>query len=299
MKISSQDKAIRNGLIAATLAFSVWGLYPIFYKQLSAIAPAEVMAHRVVWSFVFLAVGMLFMPGGSNLRSALKSGKTAWLVLLAAGFISINWFVFIYAVAHDRILEASLGYFLNPVLSSLLGRLFLGERQNRWQSAAVMFAGAGMTITFLVAGVVPWLSLIMAASFAVYSLVRKQSALDSTGGLFLETLVLVPAACLYLWIIDGQFLGHGPTLAFWLVAAGVLTLVPLLSVVYAARRIELGTLGFFQYIAPTTHFFIAVGLYQEPVDLARLMAFATTVIAVGLFITGVISNRRSRRNTGR
>lgn len=288
MTNTDSAQARRHGLAAAILAFSTWGLYPIFYKQLQSIAPLEVLAHRVVWSFIFLAVGLVLWRGVNGLRVGLSSPATAWKVLLAAAIISLNWFVFIYAVSSGQILEASLGYFLNPVISALVGRIMLGERHNRWQNAAVWVAGIGMLLTFLVSGVIPWISLVLAVSFAFYSLIRKQSELDSANGLLLETLVLVPAACAYLWLSDAQFVGHGSVLVFWLVAAGALTLVPLLSVVYAAKRIRLSTLGFFQYIAPSAHLAIAVGLYREPLDLARMMAFGVTLIAVTLYVAGSV-----------
>lgn len=288
MNSSEPDSATRKGLAAAILAFSTWGLYPIFYKQLQSIAAIEVLAHRVVWSFLCLAIGLLIWRGVRGLQPGLTSPRTAWLVLLAAGIISLNWFIFIYAVSTGRILEAGLGYFLNPVITTLVGRVVLGERHNRWQNAAIWVAGIGMTLTFVVSGVVPWISLVLAISFALYSLIRKQSELDSANGLLLETLVLVPAAAAFLWISDAQFSGHGTVLMFWLVAAGMLTLVPLLSVVYAAKRIRLSTLGFFQYIAPSAHFVIAIGLYREPVDLARAMALGVTMLAVALYVTGSI-----------
>ncbi|MEZ5652400.1 MAG: EamA family transporter RarD [Burkholderiaceae bacterium] len=295
----------RQGLAAAVLAFGTWAVYPLFYKQLAHLSASEVMAHRVVWSAALLLLGMLWTRRLRQAAWEFTEVKVLAQVALATLFISTNWFIFIYAVSSNRILEASLGYFLNPVVTALLGVIFLRERPDRLRAAAIVVAALGMLATFLIAGVVPVLSLTLAFSFGFYSLLRKRSPLDSAGGLFFETALIAPFALA--WLSEN---GSAPAqLAWsdwaWLITAGAITVVPLLAVVYAAKRIELGTLGFLQYIAPSGHLLIAVIVYQEPIDLSRAIAFSSTLLAVMLFSAGAWrgwranSRKASRRPTGR
>lgn len=276
-----------RGLIAAVIAFGLWGVYPIFYHQLADIAPAQILAWRVVWSFALIAV---MFGSFSRLRipwDRLRSVRQWGLILLAAILVSTNWFVFIYTVSIGEILQASLGYFLNPTISALIGILIFKERLGWLKQSSVAVAIIGMTATFVIAGVLPVYSLVMATSFALYTAIRKRSALDSASGLYLETMTLMPVAVAFLWLTPLQPRTFEPLNAFWLIASGALTLLPLLAVVYASRRIDLSTLGLFQYIAPTMHLFIAVGLYGETLDQSRLLAFTTTLLAVALFTAGI------------
>ncbi|MEZ5661028.1 MAG: EamA family transporter RarD [Burkholderiaceae bacterium] len=283
----------RQGLAASMLAFGTWAVYPLFYKQLAHLPAAEVMAHRVVWSCVLLLIGMLWTRRLRQAAWDFADLKVLAQVALATLFISTNWFIFIYAVSSNRILEASLGYFLNPVVTAMLGVIFLRERPDFWRGAAIVVATTGMLTTFVVAGMVPVLSLTLAGSFGFYSLIRKRSKLDSGGGLFFETALIAPFALA--WLSEN---GTAPAQLSsadwaWLISAGALTIVPLLAVVYAAKRIELGTLGFMQYLAPSGHLLIAVFVYDEPVDLARAIAFSSTLLAVALFSAGALRGWRS------
>lgn len=296
--MSSADTAAieaRRGLLAALTAFATWGIYPIFFRQLAHIEPMQILAWRVIWSCTVLVILFTLIPRLQVPWHKLRSMRQLGLIVLATTLISINWFVFIYAVSAGEILQASLGYFLNPTLSALLGIAVFGERLNRLKQLAIVVALLGMMATFLVAGVVPVLSLSMACSFALYSAIRKRSILDSASGLYLETLLLLPLAALYLaWtpLAVGTF---EPVTAFWLVASGIMTLIPLLSAVYATRRIPLSTFGLFQYIAPTMHLLIAIGLYNETLDLSRTLAFAVTLASVSLFVAGILRDRRQER----
>lgn len=284
-------------MVAALIAFGTWGIYPIFFKQLAGLSPEAILAWRVIWSFALVAMLFLLV---SRLRipwQKLRSLRQWGLILLAAMLVSTNWFVFIYTVSIGEVLQASLGYFLNPTISALIGVLIFKERLCRLKQSSVAVAIIGMTITFMVAGVLPVYSLVMATSFALYTAIRKRSVLDSATGLYMETLLLVPVAVAYLWLTPIEPQTFEPVTAFWLITSGALTLLPLLSVVYASKRIPLSTLGLFQYIAPSMHLFIAVGLYNETLDQSRIMAFTTTLLAVGLFTAGIIrEHSRDRTN---
>jgi len=285
----------RRGIIAAFVAFGIWGIYPIFYHQLAAIAPGQILAWRVVWSFVLIAVLFVLFARLRIPWNRLRSARQWGLILVAAILITINWFVFIYTVSIGEILQASLGYFLNPTISALIGILIFKERLGWLKQSSVAVAIIGMTATFVIAGVLPIYSLLMATSFAFYTAIRKRSALDSASGLYLETLMMMPVAVAFLWLTPLQPATFEPLNAFWLIASGGMTLLPLLAVVYASKRIDLSTLGLFQYIAPTMHLFIAVGLYGETLDHSRMLAFITTLLAVALFIAGIFQELAKER----
>lgn len=290
------EDAARRGVIAALIAFTTWGIYPIFYHHLAVIEPMQVLAWRILWSCAVMALLFIFVPRLTLPWEKLRVASTWLWILIATVLISINWFIFIYAVSTGEILQASLGYFLNPTVSALIGILFFGERLARLKKMSIAVALIGMTITFLVAGVVPVLALSMAAAFAVYAAVRKRSALDSASGLYLETLVLVPAGIAYLWLMPLSQQTFEPRIMSLLAVSGILTIIPLLTVVYAAKRIPLSTLGLFQYITPVMHLFIAVLIYGEVIDLSRKLAFATTLVAVALFVGAILQERQQEKS---
>ncbi|MEP6018748.1 MAG: EamA family transporter RarD [Paracoccaceae bacterium] len=281
-----------TGLVAAVIAFLTWGLYPLFFKLLSSVAPIEILAHRVLWSCLILAVGFLLTLGPRASLRAFGNRRNIGIAVVSASLISVNWFCFIYAVTNDQILEASLGYFLIPVVNALFGALFLGEALNVAKRLAVAVAFSGIAVVFLISGAVPVIALSIALSFGSYGMVRKLSPLDSPTGLFLETLLLGPAALGYIALF-GVPLGAQPApITVLLMLAGVMTLIPLLSMVIAARRLEYATLGFLQYLTPVTQFAIAVGFYDEPITLERLIAFGTVMLAVPVFLYGSLSEQR-------
>ncbi|MEO9515232.1 MAG: EamA family transporter RarD [Paracoccaceae bacterium] len=278
--------------MAAVIAFLTWGLYPLFFKLLSSVAPIEILAHRVLWSCIILAAGFLLTLGPRASLRAFGNRRNIGIALVSASLISVNWFCFIYAVTNDQILEASLGYFLIPVVNALFGALFLGEALNAAKRLAVAVAFSGIAVVFLISGAVPVIALSIALSFGSYGMVRKLSPLDSPTGLFLETLLLGPAALGYIALF-GVPLGAQPSpIAVLLMLAGVMTLIPLLSMVIAARRLEYATLGFLQYLTPVTQFVIAVGLFDEPITLERLIAFGTVMLAVPIFLYGSLTEHR-------
>ena len=281
------------GFAAAAFAFVVWGFFPIYFKRLDELSSLEILAWRIVCSFAVIAPALLIRPGPRALVRRLATLRRRWPIVAATALISVNWLVFILAVTDGRVIEAGLGYFLVPLVNSGLGILFFGERPNRWRIGALAVAAAGMALAFLVAGTLPFVSLTLAATFGLYGAVRKASELDSATGLLLETALLVPLAGIYLLVagtspatLDGATLG-------WLLASGVLTLAPLFAVVVAARRLEMGTVGVFQYITPTMQLGFAVWLYGEHFDAARTVALASTLVAVMLWLAGARAPRRA------
>ncbi len=278
----------RIGYASAILAFSTWGVYPLFFKQLGGFGVVEILAHRVVWSFVIL---FIIFAAASRLRVVLREMRAPGCfaeVLPATVFMSINWGCFIYAVNSDRVLEASLGYFLIPVVNTIFGMVFFGESLNRLKIAAAVVSCGGIVMVFIIAEIVPLISLCIALSFGAYGLMRKRSRLDSATGLFLETLVLCPFALAFLFIAGVAVTSLGALDAGLLIFSGVMTLVPLFAMVTAARRIKFNMLGFLQYITPIGHFLIAVLIYEEDVGFGYGLAFTTTWIAIALYIFGLM-----------
>ncbi len=275
--MSSANSDTGTGIAAAVIAFLTWGLYPLFFKSLASVASVEILAHRIVWSCAILALGFLLIPSVRRGLAALTRRRNIGIGTASAALISINWFCFIHAVTTDRILEASLGYFLIPVVNALFGAIFMGEVLNPAKKLAVAVAFSGIALVFVISGIVPVIALSIALSFGTYGMVRKLSPLDSPSGLFLETLLLSPVALIYLALSGVPMTAQPVHIAVLLVLAGVMTLIPLLSMVIAARRLEYATLGFLQYLTPITQF---------------ALAFGTVMLAVPIFLYGSLSARR-------
>lgn len=216
----------------------------------------------------------------------LKTIDQWWLLLTSTLLLSTNWLVFVYAIKTDQILQSSLGYFLVPIISVGLGVLVFQEKPNRFKVIAVGIAAMGMLITFVVAGVLPWISLALGVTFGIYGMLRKKARYDSAIGLFLETAMLLPVAVVYLVFWAEPLASFDAQTRFWMYLLGFITAVPLLTMIFAARRIELGALGFFQYITPCMHLLLAVVIYNESIDLSRFIALITTLVAVGFWLVG-------------
>jgi chloramphenicol-sensitive protein RarD len=282
---SAADRA-RNGLIAALCAYTMWGFLPIYFKAVQQVAALEILAHRVIWAVPFGALIIAARRQWPEVRRALTHRRTLLLLSLAAVFIAINWLVYVLAVQRAQIFQASLGYYINPLMYVLIGVLFLGERLRRFQIAAVLLAAAGVTVLTVSGGQFPLISIALAISFTIYGVIRKQTAVGGMPGLFIETVVLLPLALAYLAFVmqsgAASFGAHGTKLDVLLGLAGPLTVLPLLCFALAARRLRLSTLGFMQFIAPTLHF--AAGLfYGERLTTAHAFCFALIWTAVTLF----------------
>ena len=280
------DKSVKAGVMFALAAYSMWGVAPMYFKLLVEVPAAEFLVHRIVWSVVVLVALVMVAGHMPKVVAALKDKRVLQILLLSGLLLGVNWLLFIWAVNNDHLLDASLGYYINPLLNVFLGRIFLQERLRHLQKFAVGLALLGVSILVLSYGQVPWIALVLAGTFGIYGLLRKQVAVDSMPGLLIESVMMLPLALIYwVWFAGeaSNMLTNDWTFNLTLVAAGVVTTAPLLCFTAAARRIMYSTLGFFQYIGPSIMFLLAVFLYGEPLDEARLITFAFVWSALILF----------------
>jgi len=268
----------RVGVGYGLAAYLLWGFFPLYFKWVAHVPPLEVLAHRIAWSLITLALFLTATREWSKVRAALAQPKTLLTLGATTILISTNWFVFIVAVDRGEVLQSSFGYFINPLVSVLLGFLFLGERLRRLRLVSLALAGAGVVILTVCLGRVPWISLVLAITFALYGLLRKIVPAGALTGLSVETLLLFPAASgylIYLGVMDkGAFPSATAGDNILLPLAGVITAIPLLWFSAAARRLTLASIGFMQYITPTIHFLLAVVAFGEPFTRAHLAGFA-------------------------
>jgi chloramphenicol-sensitive protein RarD len=275
-----------NGVAAASAGFLLWGVVPIYWKQMMSVSAFELIAHRIVWSLLFLFGVLAWQKNFASLRPAFASGRALGLNLLSSLLLAVNWTVYVWAVNRGQVIESSLGYFLVPLLNVAIGSLLLHEKLRRGQWVAIASAAVGVALLLIRAGHVPWIALVIAGTWSAYGWLKKGSPLGSIAGLTVETILLFPlAAGLLLWLAaqGGGVIGHadGRIHAFVL-SAGVITAVPLLLFAYGAQRLRLTTLGLLQYLAPSVQFLLGLFLFREPFDAVRLQAF--TLIWIGLII---------------
>lgn len=280
-------KKQKEGLFYALAAFGFWGLVAIYFKALQHVPSMEVLAHRVFWSIPVTGLLLAIGHGWGRLRVSLRSSKVIKTLFLSASLVLVNWFVFIYAIQTDRVVEASLGYYINPLVNVLLGTIFLEERLRRTQAAAVALAAAGTLNLVIFQGTLPWIALVLGFSFGFYGLLRKTVAVEPVAGLFVETVLMAPLALGYLIFLGIRTeicfgLVDGPTTAM-LAMAGAVTAFPLVWFTHAARRLQLSTLGLIQYLAPTLQFLLGVFAYGEPFGLAHFITFSCIWGGVGIF----------------
>jgi chloramphenicol-sensitive protein RarD len=276
--------ATRAGLLAGLGAYLIWGLLPLYLKLLTGIDAGEVLAQRITWSVV-VVTALVFVTGGSGrVRAALAQPRLLLLLLISALCIATNWLVYTWAILNNHAIDTSLGYFINPLISVVFGVVLLGERLAPLQWTAVGLAVAGVLVTTIAHGEVPLISLVLAFSFATYGLIRKQAAVDAITGLLVETLVLLPVALFWLFTRPpGAGFERPPEMLALLAAGGILTAVPLLLFGFAARRLPLSTIGLMQYIAPSIVLVLAVFLFGEPMDTAKLIAFGLIWLGLALY----------------
>jgi chloramphenicol-sensitive protein RarD len=292
-------EATRAGGIYATAAFGFWGLSPIYYKLLPGVPPVEVLCHRIVWSVVFGAIFLAVMGAWAPVREAFRRPGLLGTLALTAALVSVNWLVYIYAIANDQVIATSLGYYINPLVNVLLGMLFLGERLSRGRIFAVALAVAGTGSLAVNLGGLPWIALTLAFSFGIYGLIRKRLGLAAMPALFVETLLVLPFALAGLaWLAsrgESAFTERGTATALLLVLAGPVTLLPLWWFAEAARRLPYVVVGFFQYLAPSTTFLLAVLVYGEPLTPAWAVAFALIWAALAVFTFDGLQTRARLR----
>lgn len=293
---STTEATARRGLWFGLAAYGLWGVLPIYFKALDGVSPLDIVAHRILWSIPFLAVLLMFGGAWPQVLAAVRQRRTLALLTVSALLIAVNWLLYVYAVTSGQILAGSLGYYLNPLMNVVLGRIVLKERLSPLQWAAVAIAAAG--VSALAAGAIGqlWISLSLAVSFATYGLLRKIATVDALAGLSIETALWFPVAAA--WLAFGFFagapsFGGSPGEAVLLALAGIVSTTPLLLFTGAARRLRYSTLGMLQFIAPTLQFLIAVMIYGEPFTTAHAIAFGSIWLALALYVTALARQARA------
>jgi chloramphenicol-sensitive protein RarD len=287
------------GIAYAALAYTVWGLFPVYFKQLQAVPPSEVLVHRIVWTLLLVVALLSAMRRWAWLPAALRQPRVLGACTVSALLLALNWLTYVWAVNAGHVVDASLGYFINPLFSALLGVTVLGERLRAGQWAALGLAAAGVVWLTVDAGQLPWIALVLAASFGLYGLMRKVAPLGSLEGLTMETLVLAPLALVAFAVWTQAGTAVFPSASTWtnalLVLSGPLTALTLLLFAAGARRITLTTLGLLQYIAPTLQFALGVWLYREPFDAGKLVGFGLIWAALAVYtLEGAVAPRLGR-----
>lgn len=284
MKNLSQEV---QGYIYAVLAFSFWGLVPIYFKLISSVTPSEILAHRIIWSVVLLFGIVLVSKQFGAFKLLIRDVSKIKYLILSSLLVSTNWLVFIWAVSHNMITESSLGYYINPLVNFMLGIIFFKDRPSFWQQIAIALAFLAIVYQVISIGSVPIISLALAFSFAFYGLIRKKINLPSVSGLYIETLILFPVALLYfLFLVStgkNAFVIPLNGVSYLLLLAGIITVIPLLWFNAAATKISLIHIGFFQYIGPTVSFLLAIFVYNEPLSKEKLVTFILIWIALLIF----------------
>lgn len=296
---TNEDTA--RGLAFAVSAYVFWGFLPLYMKLLAHIPPAEVVAHRVIWSLPIAAVVLVALGRTATLREALRDPRMLAMGCVTAALVSVNWGIYVWAIANDRALDAALGYYINPLFSVLLGALLLGERLSRAQVVAIALAAAAVLVLALDAGRLPWAAVGLTLSWGFYALAKKQLPIGPNQGFLLEVLILTPPALAYIgWsYLTGQAhfagIGSGPEISrdSWLLfGCGFATAVPLLFYANGAKGLRLSTIGVLQYIAPTMIFLCAVLVFKEPFGQARMVAFPMIWLALVIYSVAMLRGMR-------
>jgi chloramphenicol-sensitive protein RarD len=289
---------MNKGILLAIGAYGIWGFLPIYWKTIDVVPAAQILSHRIVWSFTFLCLIIFIKKDLSAFRLAIQSKKILATFSLAAMLIGVNWLTYIWGVNAEYIVETSLGYFINPLVSVLLGVIFLKERLRSLQWLPIILAAIGVLYLTISYGALPWIALVLALTFGLYGLIKKTTPLNSLHGLSLETGILFLPALLFLFFAEGQgsgLIGHTSwIITLLLILTGIVTALPLLLFASAAKQINLSTLGILQYIAPTMQFLIGVSIYGEPFTQSRLIGFSIIWAALLIYsLEGIMEKRRS------
>jgi len=277
----------RKGTIYAILAFTFWGLVPIYFKLVSHVDAFEVLIHRILWSVIFLFIIITITNSFKNLTLIFNDKKKLKILFISAVLVSANWLTFIWAIGHDKIIEASLGYYINPLVSVALGYIFFKEKISKQQIIAIILAFLAIVYQVYSLGNLPIISLILAFSFGFYGLARKKVHVESVSGLFIETLLISPFALIYITYLtinnNTAFVIPLDYTSWLLVAAGFITIIPLIWFNSAAIRISMVKLGFLQYIGPSIAFALAIFVYDEPFNVDKLITFIMIWVALAIF----------------
>ncbi len=293
------NKDTHDGLFFAAGAFILWGLLPIYWKALEEVPAMELLCNRIVWSMFFVGALLSFKTRWSEVKKALNDTKGKLLLTISSCLIGCNWFIYIWAVNHDHVVDTSMGYYMTPLMNALLGCIFMKEKLNRMQSFAIFLAGCGVAFSIFDYGRIPTIALTLAISFALYGLVRKIMKVESLPGLFVETAVLFPLAAGYLiWLgITGEIsnIRIGLPENILLIGAGAATSMPLIFFAHGARRLRLVTLGMMQYIAPTLALILGIYVYGEPFSGARIVTFVFIWSGIAIYVTDGLRNNINLR----
>lgn len=280
----------------ALLAFGAWGFNPIYFKAVGNVSALEILASRVIWSLPLLIVLVTISRTWPAIRQALGDRRTILALLCSTTILMANWFIYIHAINSERVLETSLGYFINPLVNVIFGLLIFKERLRPWQILALGLAAIGVLNLVFRVGEVPWIALSLACTFSTYGMIRKLVKLGSVEGLLVETSLVLPIALGYAVYLaaagQAQFLAHGWRLDLLIILAGPVTALPLIWFTSAARRLNYSTLGIFQYIAPSGHFLLGVFLYEEPFGPVQLFTFACIWAALAIFTADSVRHMR-------
>jgi len=295
---SDQQKLYKTGLLYALVSYGAWGVFPLYWKLLLHVPPQQILAHRIIWSMIFLLLILAWRREKLFLQY-LTSARTVGILLATAALIGVNWYTYIYAVNNNHIVDASLGYYINPIVNILLGVIFMKERLSRIQLIAVTFAFAGVAYLSWHYGRLPVISLVLAFSFGFYGLLRKKANLQSMPGLMVETLLLAPVALWYLWHMNtlGEgSIGHVSRLTdILLILGGPVTALPLFWFGIAATRVPLSTLGFMQYFAPTIQLLIGIFIFGEAFHSAYMVSFGLVWTGLAIYTYSLIRALKSRK----
>ena len=288
----------RRGFVLALAAYFLWGLLPFFMKAVAHLPLAEVIAHRIVWSVPIAAAVLVWLGRTADFKAALRSPRMLSMAALTAVLITINWSIYVWAIAVGRTVETALGYYINPLVSVVVGAVVLGERLSRLQMAAVAIAAVAVVVLTVEGGKLPWVSLALAFSFAAYGFFRKTLPIGPSQGFLLEVLILsVPALVYALWLIatrQDHFTAGNVTDTLLLLGCGPATAVPLMLFAFGAKLLKLSTIGIMQYIAPTLVFLIAVLVFHEPFGTVDAVAFGLIWAALALYSWSMFSSMRQR-----
>lgn len=287
-----------KGILALIAACTIWGLSPLFYKALSDIAPLEVLAHRTLWSLAFFALVLMLQNRLRVLWAAVSDFASVRVIALAAIMISTNWFLFIFSIQVGRATEASMGYYIFPLVAVLIGRVVLGEQLSRAQWSAIVLAAVAVLSLTIGLHIVPWISLMLATTFGVYGLLKKRLDLGPVVSVTAEVLILSPIAAgwlIYLHFGQGGVFGDDTVQTALLMTSGPLTALPLILFSYGARRLTLSTVGIVQYINPTLQFFCAVAIFGEPFGPIHMIAFALIWTALVIYSSSAFRQDKARR----
>lgn len=290
----------KQGVLLAIAAYLMWGVIPAYFKLLNSMVPTEILMHRIIWSSLLLVIIISVKKNWIQIANILKNPKTMLILIASASILAFNWWLFIWAINNNHLLDASLGYYINPLLNVALGMFFLGERLSKLQYAAVALAFIGVTIQVVTFGSFPLVAFALAISFSIYGLIRKTVSVDSVSGLLMESLLLTIPAVLYWWFMvpTGASNMANNTIGFNLLimAAGLITTAPLLCFVAAARRLNYSTMGFFQYIGPSIMFMFAVFIYGEKVGEDRWVTFGFIWMALIVYsVASILKMKKDRK----